>query len=365
MKKWFIKYKIMINGFSVKEKYEDDGFVLKTGKFDKERISDKYDESLNGVDIDIYRLLFESCSCNYKNLTYKYLESNCLKEIEVSNKINKSNYYVLIEKNQDIIENVRDYQKKMRIRFNVPVLFQCVNVEFYDENKKYVGCYQVIFSLSVWNRLIYKIDSKEFSNNSRFNFNINSMKSLNNNYFKRAIELFDDSFESEKITNRFLLIFSSLEAIFNLDTEKVSEKLARYTAKLLSEDNKIEYALIHYNMKKLYKKRSDFIHGSKISNIKDEDEKLLRKYARRVIIIYWLISQRTKMTGNQILSYLDSEEKMSPEIRMYISATVSESFSEQQHKLVKLVEEDIGHPLPPKIKQNILKNSDEKEYNYY
>ena len=122
MKKWYIKYKILINGFSVKEKYEDDGFVLKTGKFDKERISEKYDESLNGVDIDLYRLLFESCSCNYKDLSYRYLESNCLKEIEVSNKINKNNYYMLIEKNQDIIENVRDYQKKMRIRFNVPVL---------------------------------------------------------------------------------------------------------------------------------------------------------------------------------------------------------------------------------------------------
>lgn len=71
-----------------------------------------------------------------------------------------------------------------------------------------------------------------------------------------------------------ILIFSALEAIFNLETEDVTEKISRYSAKLLAEENDKEYNQVYSDIKKLYKKRCDYIHGSKTNNILDEDEKL-------------------------------------------------------------------------------------------
>ena len=363
MKKWFIKYKVLLNGFSVTDKYERDGFILKTGTFDKKLLGDKYEPTFEGVDVDIYRLLYSSCINDSNKLTYRYLESIDFKEIEVSNNTNNNNFHKIVKKDEKIMSDILDIQKKMRIIFNVPVLFQCINVEFYDENKKFVNCYQVIFSLTPWNRLTYAIDPKEFSNNSRFGFDINVMKQLDNNYFKRAVELFDDSFESIKITNRFLLMFSSLEAIFNLDAEDITERLAKYTAKLLAEDNKESYKTIYNDMKNLYNKRSKYIHGSKMNSIKEKDEQLLRKYVRRIIIIYWYLALITKKDAKQILDYLDSDEKLDVQLRLFISSIVSNNFSEQQHKLIKQVEEEIGQSIPPKTKDNILKNCDKNDYN--
>lgn len=55
-------------------------------------------------------------------------------------------------------------------------------------------------------------------------------------------------------------MFSVLEAIFNLDAEDITEKLAKYTAKLLAENNKKLYETIYKDMKNLYSKRSNYIH---------------------------------------------------------------------------------------------------------
>lgn len=251
-------------------------------------------------------------------------------------------------------------EKKIRIILNIPILFQSISIEFYDINKKYVGTYQFNRPISYWNRLLYNLSPEEIHNNSRFRMDFNSMKNTNNNYFNRAIEFYNDSFESEKISNRYILIFSSLEAIFNLDTEDVTEKISRYSAKLLAEDNEKEYNQIYSDIKKLYKKRCDYIHGSKTNNISDDDEKLLRRYVRKIIIAYWMIILNTKMTSKQILKYLDSDEKLDLQIRLVISTINSNSFSEQQHKAVNIVEKELGRPIPEETKKLLYSNCDKE-----
>ena len=242
--------------------------------------------------------------------------------------------------------------------FNIPVLFQIINIEFYDENKKYVGFVQHNKTISMWNRCTYNIDPEEFSNNSRFGMDINAMKNTQNNHFNRALEFYNDSFDSEKISNRFILIFSSLEAIFNLDSGDITEKISKYTAKLLAENNLELYNEIYSNIKKLYKKRCDYVHGSKINNIGELDEKLLRKYARKIIIAYWIIIMNTKKTAKEILKYLDSDEKLDIQVRIAITALNSKSFSEQQNKLIRIVEEELKMNIPEQTKRNLLKNCD-------
>ena len=255
-----------------------------------------------------------------------------------------------------------DLEKKIRIIFNIPILFQSINIEFYDENKKYMGTYQFNRPISNWNRLTYNLPANEIYNNSRFGMDFNSMKNTNNNYFNRALEFYNDSFDSEKITNRYILIFSSLEAIFNLDTEDVTEKISRYSAKLLAEDDKNEYNKIYKDIKTLYNKRCKYIHGSKTNNIKEDDEKLLRKYVRKIIIAYWHIILITKKNSKEILKYLDSDEKLDIQVRLLISVMNSNSFTEQQHRVVDIVEKELGHEIPKQTKKALYSkcNSDEK-----
>lgn len=129
---------------------------------------------------------------DYKKLSYNYFESDEFTEIQVQNKTTKNTLNKVLENNKKIIEKVMDLEKKIRIIFNLPILFQSINIEFYDENKKYVGTYQLNRPISYWNRLTYNLDSDEIYNNSRFGVDFNAMKNSNNNYFNRAIEFYND-----------------------------------------------------------------------------------------------------------------------------------------------------------------------------
>lgn len=360
MKKMYIKYKILVNGFNPVEAYTIDGFTIKKGTFEKKMFDMKYNPDSMEINLNM-NLYLISCLNDYEKLTYNYFESNELIEIEVSNKITKNNLSKVFN-NKEIIDRVTDLEKKIRIIFNIPILFQSINIEFYDENKKYVGTYQFNRPMSDWNRLTYNLPTNEIYNNSRFKMSYNAMKSTNNNYFNRAIEFYNDSFDSEKITNRYILIFSALEAIFNLDTEDVTEKISRYSAKLLAENDEIEYTKIYKDIKTLYNKRCKYIHGSKMNNIKDEDEKLLRKYVRKIIIAYWYIILITQKNSKEILEYLDGNDKLDIQVRLLISAINSNSFTEQQHRAVDIVEKELGHEIPQQTKKALYSkcNSDEK-----
>lgn len=358
MKKIFIKYKMLVNGLSTKETYKIDGFTLKTSKFDKEIFDSVYNENKEGIDFNLNYYL-ESCITNKNDLTYNYFESDTLEEIEVSNKykIDKNKVIKLLETKLEIFNRVDDLERKLRLVLNIPLSFQIVCFEFYDENKKFISAIQGNRPLSFWNRLTYPIESEDFANNSRFGMNYEIVKNTNNNYFNRALEFYNESFESDKIAIRFILIFSSLEAIFNLNSEEITSKLSRYSAKLLAEDDESMYETIYEEMKKLYGKRSKYVHGSKNNNINIEDEKKLRKYVRKIILAYWLIIQNSKMSAKDILKYLDSDKKLDIQIRLYISALNSDNFIDQQTKLLNIIENEIGIKIPEDTKNNILRTN--------
>lgn len=362
MKKVYVKYKILVNGLHTTTPYTIDGFTLKSSSFDKSMFNDKYDENKDGIDFNL-NFYLESCFTNFEKLSYNYLESDNYEEIEVSNKItiNSKTVTRLLQSKIEIYNRINDLEKKIRLILNIPLIFQIVCFEFYDEDKNFLTAVQGNRQLSFWNRLTYNINPEEFANNSRFGMDFNTMKNTNNNHFNRALEFYNDSFESEKISNRFILIFSSLEAIFNLDTEEITEKLSRYSAKLLAESDDEEYKKIYADIKKLYGKRSAYIHGSKTNNILDTDEKLLRFYVRKIIITYWLIILYTKKTAKQILEYLNSDEKLDLQVRLFISAINSNNFSEQQYNAVNIIEKEIGKSIPEETKKSLYNNCDKNE----
>lgn len=359
MKSIYLKYKILVNGLCTKTNYSIDGFTLKRSKFDIKIFKHKYDVNKKGIDFNL-NLYLMNCINNELELSYNYLETDNFEEIKISNKqkINSQTITEILINKKEIIYKIYNLEQKIRLSLNIPLIFQIVCIEFYDESKKFLEAIQINKSFSNWNRLIYDISNDEFSNNSRYRFNFNDMKNTNNNHFNRALEFYNDSFESEKISNRFILIFSSLEAIFNLESSQVTEKISRYTAKILANGNEKEYEKVYSNIKKLYKKRCRYIHGSENNNILIEDEILLRYYVRKIIINYWIIIITTKKTAKEILNYLNSGEKLDLQVRLVISSLNSSNFTEQQHKIINIIENELGIEVPIQTKNAIYKKCD-------
>lgn len=86
------------------------------------------------------------------------------------------------------------------------------------------------------------------------------------------------------------------------------------------------------------------------------------KIVRKIIIAYWHIILITKKTSKEILKYLDSDEKLDLQVRLLISVMNSNSFTEQQHRVVDIVEKELGHEIPEQTKKALYSkcNSDEK-----
>lgn len=79
-----------------------------------------------------------------------------------------------------------------------------------------------------------------------------------------------------------------------------------------------------------------------------------------------MIILHTKKTAKQILEYLNSDEKLDLQVRLFISALNSHNFTEQQHRIVDIVEKEIGQEIPEEIKQSIYSkcNDVKQDFNY-
>lgn len=358
MKKIFINYKILVNGFNPVNKFTIDGFELKYGSFKEESFYFEKNKVSDEMEINMNLYLF-SCLTDKSKLEYNYFEPNNLFEIEVSNKTNSKDYPKILRNKPEILERVNKLEQKLRIIFNTPIFFQNIIIEFYDENKLKLGFTQLNKSINFWNRLNYAISSEEVTNNSRFNLDLDKFIHTKNPQFNRAVEFYNESFNSEKISIRFILIFSALESIFNLNEKKIAEKLGEYSANLLVVNNNLsDKEKIKSDIKRLYNKRCNYVHGSKKNPIKMEDEILLRRYARMIIISYWLIILNTNESAKEILMYAKGIKEMDLTVKLEIITATAQSFYEQQYNCIKFLENE-GIKIPEKTKKNLLSSVNE------
>ena len=53
-----------------------------------------------------------------------------------------------------------------------------------------------------------------------------------NSRYKRALNFYNNSFDSSDIGVRFTLLFSSLEALFNITAENITNEVSKYASKI-------------------------------------------------------------------------------------------------------------------------------------
>jgi len=146
---------------------------------------------------------------------------------------------------------------------------------------------------------------------------IEKLKEKNPRY-KRALHFYVNSFNSTDIGVRFTLLFSSLEALFNITAENITNEISEYASKILflskKQSKSSKWKIISY-----YNDRSRYIHGNEGFEITKEIEHNLREYVREILLIYWCISMTYNIFDAQdIKNLLDKTDKDTIDVKVQL-----------------------------------------------
>lgn len=144
-------------------------------------------------------------------------------------------------------------ERRLRIITNISIGLPVFKATIYDENEKfitYVGSvsHQVsLLSISNYNDKMKEI----LTNRLRFSILDKTIIEIEekNSRFKRAIEFYNSSFLNNNTNIRFTLLFSSLEALFNILEEDVTFSIAKYSSKILFLSNAKEKKILFQNQR--------------------------------------------------------------------------------------------------------------------
>lgn len=312
--KYKVKIKILVNGFPyMNNKYILDNFELKRMQLNEKDIFNDIDVAESSFSTNGY---MSFCTYKFKNddrLFCNYFES--IIPVEINVPIEKTNDKYFLEKyiieSKKINEEIFNFQVEIRLIYNIRILFPMYIFTIYDMNDEKKGFVTTYYDFNAF-RFITDFDNDTFEKNKIFRFNMNVLNILieQNVRFQRAIKLYYDSFDSNNINARYIMLFSAMESLFITSDKNITKNLAICMSRILLYSNKDEELKAYKRIKKLYDYRSKFVHGNPVK-ITDDIEKELRNIVREVLIIYYSIFQDEKMTPNLIIKKLKNSEEIS------------------------------------------------------
>lgn len=176
-----------------------------------------------------------------------------------------------------------------------------------------------------------------------------------NERFKKALNFYVSSFDSTAIRNRFILLFSSLEALFNISKEDITKELSEYSSKILFLSRKKRKS-VRYKIREYYKIRSGYIHGDFDYHLTIEDESILRGYVREILIIYWNISTTYRIYDPQkIKALIDCTDRYNLNLQSQLFVKCLRTPAEKYEELYNQVREEFSNG-----NYNILSNKNIK-----
>jgi len=132
----------------------------------------------------------------------------------------------------------------------------------------------------LWSKSIFTLRNEKVAEVQQF---INKTKiPFQNKFLQLSFDSFNLSYEMHDQNLLFLSLMISMEAMFNRGPSEVTFQVSRNCAVLLGKDRE-DSEHIFKDIKNLYKKRSNIVHGSKDKAITKEDIINLRKYVRQSI----------------------------------------------------------------------------------
>jgi len=336
--KLFYRNKILISGIFPMVNFKIDGYTEKTGLYD-EKIID-----CNNQDFPFYsagHLLHSSYSCVGKNgINYEYFENDELFEYEINDKMSKEE----IEEKflQEQAKKISLLERKLRLITGFGITLPVFITSIYDESN---NLYTRVGDISWQTTNLYVKDYNDDMKTKlkhRLSFyisdvTINELEEKNPR-FKRALNFYVNSFDSFDIGIRFTLLFSSLEALFNITAENITDEVSKYSSKILflpkKKANSSKWKIITY-----YDIRSKYIHGNDGFEITSEIENNLREYVREILIIYWNISMIYGITDAQkIKDLLDTIDNNSLNLQVQLFIKYLRTEPSKFNELYKKIE---------------------------
>ena len=330
--KTYYRNKILINGIFPMKKFEIDGYKEKTSKYDENMINYDSEDSIFYSSGYLIQSLY---SPKEKEGTYyEYFENDELIEINVDESIYSDNrklqeYYLSF-----ISKKVSFLEKKLRLITGMMIGLPVFNVNIYGENQKFktrVGMFNNQSScLKVWDYNDYTKNILE----KRLKFYICDETLIElenkNNRFKRAFMFYNQSFLPSNRNVRFILLFSALESLFNIESKNITEDISTYGSKIQflskKKEDKVKWKLIDF-----YKIRSLYIHGNDPRKITEKQEFDLREIVRKTLLIYWNISINTSIENPDLInSYIKqhNQSNLDISIQLFIKSLDVINFSD-------------------------------------
>lgn len=352
-----IKYEILLSGFpGIDKTFQFHEFTLKSEKINEEKLIELTQSKDFNTGLFIsYCLLTDEQGSAF----YNYFENEEFIELEISNKciLKQEKIPSLCQKYPSIINKATNLFPELRIIFNVPVTTPVIKISFYNSEEEYIGQLVHINSVSFWNRMSL-IDPDEFANNSRFHINLEHFKMIANDRYKRAMDFYDDSFESGKVETRFTMLISALESLFNYrltSNDSITKKVSSSCANLLSIFTPEKYEENYIKIKKIYNIRSRYLHGDK-NTITLKDEKELRKIVRIILIFYSIVINEKNYTIQEMLDYVNNPSAIELQHKLLLRGLFATSFEEQQLSILKTIEDELGNIVPPEFKKRMIES---------
>lgn len=285
----YYKTKILINGIFPMRNLKIDGFVEKTGIYNPNIID------INDSDYIFYSsgfLLSSMYSCKEKEGSYyEYFENEQLVKYELTKELSKSEIETRIIQEQ--FNKINLLQKKIRLLTGLGITLPVFKTTIYNEEKKfYTFVGGVNWELSRLSAKDYNKDLKD-KLEQRLHLYISDSTILNledkNPRFKRALNFYLESFESNDLGIRFTLLISALESLFNITGNEITEEVSNYASNILFLNSNQNHSA-KWKISTYYDIRSRYIHGDDNYELTIEQETKLREYVREILIIYWNIS---------------------------------------------------------------------------
>ena len=343
MKKFKLNIKLLVYGFPFPdEKFVMDNFELKAEKMDLAIIGNITQENQFIPAVYIFNCLFQLKGD--ENNYYSFFET--VKDIEYNISNNKAktkaNIIKYFSELVDIDLLIENFKKKLRLIYNLRIIFPIYKVIIFNEDDKRIGFFTNYNDFPAQPGLNSNFDRKKFTKNSRIGFDLKSFLSTekSNIKFSRAMSLFNDSFESSDCSIRFLLLFSCLESLFLNTKTNITETIAVCTSRILLYEKAEDEDAMYEKIKNLYDCRCKFIHGKKLNGISMDLELELREVVRYVLLIYWNLSLSGK-TSNEIISMLKNKEKIPLQTRMYAKVIKSENYNQAYKECLSMVAVEI------------------------
>lgn len=318
--KLFYRTKILISGIFPMKNFKIDGYTEKTGVYNSELMID-----INNPDYIFYsagHLIHSLYSYKgQKENLYEYFENEELFEYEIDDEISKDEFQKVFLRYQ--LDKVNLLQRKLRLLTGLGITLPVFTTLVYQNDKLFtkIGYMNTETTDLVVNNYDDEMKTK-LVHRLCFYISDSTINDLENNNlrFKRALNFYVNSFNTLDIGVRFILLFSSLESLFNIDLENksISTVISKYATKILFLSNKMsreaKKKIINF-----YNLRSRYIHGDDNFEISREDENELREIVREVLLIYWDIYIVYKMTNPQeIKDLLDRKNRYSLNIQVQL-----------------------------------------------